>query len=305
MRAIDHSTLQIEKRGFVGDRGFMLVIPAPLPAWGSFGPKEATHRFLTQRQCPSLATVVVTQEHHQFTLSSHLLPNVKTTFSTEPATNSPKYRATIWGDCVQVQDMGDTAAKFLQSIVQQDPDMMDDPKELKVRLVVQCPEDDRIADERYVPNAARGWFGQGPVVALSDGFPILIANEKSLEELNRRLKEKGKEPLSMRNFRPNVVVSGTLPFEEDRWKVIRIGNAVFHVVKGCPRCKQSCTDQISGKVSGEPLETMAEFRALDINSTSNVYFAQNVVPSPASVGAFISVGDSVQVLEWGEPVWGD
>lgn len=219
-----------------------------------------------------------------------------------PATNSAKYRATLWGDCVQVQDMGDIAASFLQRIFDQDTCVPDDLKALKVRLVVQCPEDQRVADERYVPDAARGWLGQAPVVALSDGFPILIANEKSLEELNRRLKENGKAPLSMRNFRPNIVVSGTEPFEEDRWKVIRIGNAIFHVVKGCPRCKQSCTNQTSGEVSEEPLETMAEFRALDSNP-SNVYFAQNVVPSPSAVGQSISVGDSVQVIEWGEPVW--
>ncbi|GAX27758.1 uncharacterized protein FisN_13Hh140 [Fistulifera solaris] len=304
LRAIDQPTVQIEKRGLVGDRGYMLVVPAPLPAWGSFGPKDPTHRFLTQRQCPSLATVVVVAENDQFTLTSHLLPNVQATFSTQPISESPKYRATLWGDCVQVEDMGDTAAQFLQSIVDQDSEMPDDLKLLKVRLVVQCPEDVRVANEQYVPAATRGWFGQAPVVALSDGFPILIANDKSLEELNRRLQAKGKALLSMRNFRPNIVVAGLEPFEEDRWKVIRIGNAILHVVKGCPRCKQSCTDQTSGKVSAEPLETMAEFRALEADS-KNVYFAQNVVPSPSSVGSLISVGDSVEVLEWGEPVWGD
>ena len=37
----------------------MLVVPLPTPVWGHFKAGEATYRFLTQRQCPSLARVSV------------------------------------------------------------------------------------------------------------------------------------------------------------------------------------------------------------------------------------------------------
>lgn len=306
LRAIECESAILDEKGFVGDRRLMLVTEAPTPRWGSFGPKDATHRFLTQRQCPSLATVIVKQQDTTITLSSHVFPNRRVTVCTTPKPGNPKYRSSLWSDIVLVQDLGDTAASFLKDIVQQDESVAEEYKSNDVRLVIQCPEDDRSADAKYVPASARTRRGnKSPAVALSDGFPILLANEASLKELNKRLKEKGKKPLKMSNFRPNIVVKGKEPFEEDRWKVIRIGSAVFHVVKGCPRCKLSCTDQITGIVSEEPLETLAEFRAMTSNP-DNLYFAQNVLPaSDNPKGYAIRKGDKVEVLQVGEPVWDD
>jgi hypothetical protein len=152
-------------------------------------------------------------------------------------------------------------------------------------------------------------------VALSDGFPILIASEASLLELNRRLEVKGKPKLPMSRFRPNIVIGAAAaadgdtevlePFEEDRWKVIRIGDVVFHVVKPCPRCKESCTDQLTGEVTSEPVATLREFRALDPSNSENVYFAQNAIPDVASAGKSIRIGDGVEVLQWGDPIYSD
>ena len=300
LRAVDCETSKLGEKGFVGDRRFMLVTPAPTPMLGFFGPHDATHRFLTQRQCPSLATVVAKLENNdKLTLSSHLLPNRSVSLSVQPVVDSPMYRAGLWSDIVRVQDMGDAAAHFLQAIVDHDENVP-----TGVRLVVQCPADHRVTNAKYVPRAARSWTGQAPSVGLTDGFPILLANEASLRELNRRLEKKGKRPLPMARFRPNIVVSGRLePFGEDRWKVIRIGGStLFHIAKGCPRCKQACTDQTTGEVDEEPLATLSEFRVMTGNQ-ENIYFAQNVLPSPSAVGATISVGDTVEVLQQGDPVW--
>ena len=141
-----------------------------------------------------------------------------------------------------------------------------------------------------------------PPVSLNDGFPILIANEASLEELNQRLVSKGKDPIFMRNFRPNIVVKGCPAFDEDTWRAIRIGNVILHVVKGCPRCKQSCTDQETGAVSEEPLETLSQYRAM-IGSKENIFFAQNVTIDSRAIGKRLEVGDKAEILLRGEPVW--
>jgi uncharacterized protein YcbX len=304
LRAVEKKSALLDAKGFVGDRRFMLVTPAPTPLLGSFGPADATHRFLTQRQCPSLATIVAKfHGEHQLTLSSHLLSeNASVTLSVEPSASCKTFRAGLWSDIVTVQDLGDEVASFLQKIIDQDSEMV---SKAMVRLVRQAPQDIRPADDRYVPTSARSWTGESPNVSLTDGFPLLIANQASLDELNRRLKEKKKAPLKMSNFRPNIVVVGAAPFEEDTWKVIRVGgNAILHIVKGCPRCKQSCTDQSMGTVSDEPLATLAEFRTMTGNK-ENIYFAQNVVLGATTAGQTISVGDKVEVLERGEPVWDD
>jgi uncharacterized protein YcbX len=84
---------------------------------------------------------------------------------------------------------------------------------------------------------------------------------------------------------------------------------ILHIAKGCPRCKQSCTDQLTGERGDEPLETLAEFRALGKND-EDVYFAQNAVlngdGSIWSSGRYkgvIKLGDPVTILTRGDPVW--
>ena len=110
----------------------------------------------------------------------------------------------------------------------------------------------------------------------------------------------------MTRFRPNIVIRGTVPFAEDRMKVIQIGDdgPLYHLVAGCPRCKESCTDQTMGVVTEEPLETFRDFRQMT-DDPQNLYFAVNAIPAPGSEGRVVRVGDRVKVLQWGESVWGD
>ena len=43
----------------------------------------------------------------------------------------------------------------------------------------------------------------------ADGFPLLVANQASLDDLNARLRAKGAAEVPMDRFRPNIVVQGT------------------------------------------------------------------------------------------------
>jgi MOSC domain-containing protein len=124
-------------------------------------------------------------------------------------------------------------------------------------------------------------------VAFHDDSPILIISESSLEELNRRLAV----PLPMNRFRPNIVVRDTVPFEEDGWQRIAIGEAVFHAIKACERCVITTVDQATGTPSGtEPLATLAKFR----RKGEGVAFGQYYRPEQAA--ATIRLGDAVAVL---------
>jgi uncharacterized protein len=175
LRAVPCDAAVLDSKGFVGDRRFMLVTPAPLPLWGKFGPDDATHRFMTQRQCPSLARVVASFKDDKLTLSSDILPNERCTIPTEVATDAAAkiYKSTLWGDIVSVQDMGDEAARFLQRIVAADTEVPDELKQ-EVRLVVQYIKDTRTANDKFVPAAARTLTGKNPSVAFADGFPMYV-----------------------------------------------------------------------------------------------------------------------------------
>jgi len=63
-------------------------------------------------------------------------------------------------------------------------------------------------------------------------------------------------------------------------------------------------DQITGEVSKEPLETLAEFCAMT-KDQEQLYFAQNIMPSSNAIGIIISKGDTIKILQVGDPVWDD
>jgi MOSC N-terminal beta barrel domain len=95
----------LDVKGFVGDRQYMIVVPLPLPIWGSFEPNDATYRFLTQRQCPILSQISVHLNETKKTLD-FVYGNKTMSISTEPNKDSPKILARLWEESVTVQDMG-------------------------------------------------------------------------------------------------------------------------------------------------------------------------------------------------------
>lgn len=128
---------------------------------------------------------------------------------------------------------------------------------------------------------------QGEVVSFADGFPFLLIEQASLDDLNGRLER----PLPMNRFRPNIVVEGTEPFEADEWKRIRVGEVTFRVAKPCARCVVTTTDQETGTRGVEPLRALATFRR---GPNGGVLFGQNLVQESRGT---VRVGDEVEVLE--------
>ena len=44
-------------------------------------------------------------------------------------------------------------------------------------------------------------------------------------------------------FRPNLVFAGGEAWDEDGWRRVRIGTALFRAVKGCARCVLTTIDR--------------------------------------------------------------
>jgi hypothetical protein len=141
----------------------------------------------------------------------------------------------------------------------------------------------------------------GDRVSFADGYPLTLASEDSLAELNRLVAEgplAHEGPVPMIRFRASVVVRGARPWDEDGWRRIRIGAAVFRVVTGCGRCVLTTTDADTAARGKEPIATLARHRNWD----GKTWFAVNLVPD--SPGATITVGDEVEVLERRDPADG-
>jgi uncharacterized protein YcbX len=132
------------------------------------------------------------------------------------------------------------------------------------------------------------------VVSMADGYPVLLAAEESVAQLNDWIaagSHPDEGPVPMIRFRPNLVVQGAPAFAEDGWRRLRIGAATFRAVKGCDRCVLTTIDPDTAEKGKEPIATMARHRRWD----GATWFGMNLVPDSPGVG--IHVGDQVEVLD--------
>ncbi|PLR40306.1 hypothetical protein CYR32_00760 [Chimaeribacter coloradensis] len=125
-------------------------------------------------------------------------------------------------------------------------------------------------------------------LTFADGYPFLLVNEASLEELRRRCPA----GIKLEQFRPNLVVTGAGAFAEDSWAEVRVGSVVFEAVKPCSRCVLTTVSTERGvkHPGGEPLKTLQTFRTAP---NGDVDFGMNLIARNSGI---IRAGDEVEVL---------
>jgi len=111
--------------------------------------------------------------------------------------------------------------------------------------------------------------------AYQDLAGFMLCTEASVEELNGRLSQldDDKCTISVRNFRPNINVSGKIPFDEDRWLHVRIGEAEFACFKPCTRCIMTTVDPGNGKMNKnmQPLRLLRSYRLAPKGKLRDLY----------------------------------
>ena len=150
----------------------------------------------------------------------------------------------------------------------------------KVILVRMPPAMDRVVDQTYAKPDDR--------VSFADGFPVLVANDASLRDLNSRVEK----PLGMERFRPNIVVDGLPAFAEEELGSLSLGSeARIDLVKPCSRCVITTIDPATAERGKEPLATLATYRSRrDAKGKLQAYFAMNALVRARGT---VRVGDSV------------
>lgn len=136
----------------------------------------------------------------------------------------------------------------------------------------------------------------GDHAAFPDAFPVTLASLASLRQLNdwivETALERGEEvpePLPVARFRPNLVIDGDVPFAEDGWERVSIGDVTFRRGKPVGRCVMTTIDPGTLDTAPEPIRTLARHRR---SPDGDTLFARHLVP--VSTGR-ISVGDEVAV----------
>lgn len=96
----------------------------------------------------------------------------------------------------------------------------------------------------------------------SDITSYMIVNEESVNDLNTRVT--CGEKFTSYHFRPNIVVKNCIPYEEDTWDWMKIGDAIFRVVKPCTRCIAITFNPETAVKNPalEPIRTLRTYRRL-------------------------------------------
>ncbi|XP_064603896.1 mitochondrial amidoxime-reducing component 1-like isoform X2 [Liolophura sinensis] len=198
----------------------------------------------------------------------------------EQSVNSKNLRrCRIWDDNVKVVDSGEEASHWFSSFM----------NKVGLRLMYYAPG----IPKREAISQRKPWEHKaqpGDRAAFADFAAYMIASTDSLDVLNQNLST----AVSIRNFRPNIVVSGNGAFKEETWSEIRIGDASFRALDLCARCLQTTVNPDTGDkcVKQEPLATLKKLNS-NLAYTNKAIFGVNAaLDTPGR----IHIGDKVYAL---------
>jgi uncharacterized protein YcbX len=258
----------LDDTGLDLDRAFMVV--------------DDDGEMLTQREVPALALLSTAFKGSELVLRApgmlalHLRLDV-----VEAAT-----RVRVWDDEVPAFEMGDLASQWVTDLLAQHLGR-GAPGRRRLRLVRFDPDHRRLASRR--------WTGAVEAPTLfSDGFPLLVTSTASLADLNRRLAARGAAPVTMARFRPNLVLEGLQPWDEDHLAEVGFdtpqGPVRLRLVKPCVRCSVPNVDPETATPGTEPMSTLAGFRA-DPQMDGGVTFGLNAIVVEGA-GGTLSAGQT-------------
>lgn len=174
-----------------------------------------------------------------------------------------KCSVSVWKDEVEAIEVSAEVSNWFSSQVNQ-----------KLKLVYMPDYSNRFIEKNN--SSSDG------VVSFADAYPLLLLNSASFNDLNKKLKNK----ISIDRFRPNLVVNGSVAFEEDNWHRISVGESKIEVVKKCARCVMVNIDPITATKETEVLSVLSEYR----KKANKVFFGVNALVQ--QTGA-IEVGDEL------------
>nr|WP_279343594.1 MOSC N-terminal beta barrel domain-containing protein [Variovorax terrae] len=214
--------------------------------------------FVTQRELPRMALIRPRLKHFEMVLRA---PGMLALHIALDAVEQP-VQAKVWKDVVSAYDMGDVAAQWFSDFLGR-----------RLRLVRFDPDHKRLSSLQWT----------GGVEALNqfaDGYPLLVASEASVDELNTRLAAAGHGPVGIERFRPNIVLSGAQAHDEDRLQVLHVataqGEARLQPVKPCSRCPIPNIDPATAVSSPEVSDTLQGYRR-DERVNGAITFGMNAI----------------------------
>ncbi|MER0439148.1 MOSC N-terminal beta barrel domain-containing protein [Emticicia sp. W12TSBA100-4] len=243
----------VEERGLQYDRRWVLA--------------DENNVFITQRQNEQMAMIDVAIEETGLRVTHRLKRIAPLQIPFVPETTEQQ-QITIWDDVVRGIRVSDEADAWFTTVLGK-----------KCSLFYQPDDSIRLTDPKYS-------ITKEEHTSFSDGYPILVIGQASLDELNAKLEE----PVSMKRFRPNLVFIGGEAHVEDTWKYFTVADAKLVGVKPCARCVLTTINPETAEKGKEPLRTLTQYR----NVNNKILFGQNLLVVETGK---VSVGDEILMLD--------
>ena len=251
-RGIAPLRARVVATGFEWDRQWMVI--------------DGNGSFLSQRTHPQLAQIVPAIGKHALVLEAA----GRAPLSVPLAQAAEPVPVRVHNDRCVGLDQGTAAAAWMSETLGQ-----------PVRLVRVPPAPQRVANPKFA--------GTAPApMGFADGFPLLVCNQASLDDLNARMPQ----AIPMERFRPNIVLEGLPAWAEDHIDTLSVGELTLRLVKPCTRCSIPSIDQRTGLPSTNPLPVLRAFRFN--RELLGVTFGENAVIT-SGVGYEIRRGASCRV----------
>ena len=218
---------------------------------------DAHGEFVTQRELPRMALIRPQLKVHEVVLRA---PGMLALHLQIDAVEEPA-RVRIWSDLVSAFDMGPIAAQWFS-------DFLGRP----LRLVRFDPEYRRLSSRQWTD-------GVDALNQFSDGFPLLVLSQASLDLFNEKRISGGHAPVGMERFRPNLVLSGLHAHDEDRVALLEIFAAVpvlLKPVKPCSRCPIPDIDPLTAEIDPAVGGTLRSYRGNE-RLNGAVSFGMNLI----------------------------
>lgn len=239
---------------------------------------DADGEFVSQRELPRMVQIKPELRHSELVLRAPgMLPLHLRLDGAEG-----ELQVRVWNDTMQAFDMGDLAAQWCRDFL----------GVKGLRLAAFDSEAQRWSEARYSAGVqARNAF--------SDGFPLLVLSQASLDEFNRRLQAQGHAPVGLERFRPNIVLAGVdTPHGEDQLSRLLIdtaqGPVELALTKPCPRCPIPDVEPATAERQAHISDVLRGYRSHE-RLGGAVAFGMNAVVVKG-VGCTLRTGDAVRAV---------
>jgi len=225
-------------------------------------------RFLSERHFPRMVLIQARIFSGLLRLTAPGMPLIEI----RPVVRGEACLVSIWDDQVEALDQGDVAGDWLSEFLA-----------VSCRLMRFHPRARRLSNPQRTDGVAAPF-------RFADAFALLVVSLASLADLNRRLAERAAPTVGIERFRPNLVLDGIEPYQEDHLHELRIGPVRIRATAPCRRCSVPGVDPATGIFTWQIPDVLAGYRRTPDGVTLGIKAI-----ATAGIGARLAAGQDVEL----------